>query len=283
MKAIGAILRDIKIQHTVFALPFALMSAFLAANGAPPAGKIMWIVVAMFGARSAAMAFNRIMDAPMDVKNERTRGRALPSGAVRRGEYIFFLAISVAVFVLACACLNRLCLLLSPLALSVVFFYSLTKRFTWLSHFFLGLALSLAPVGAWTAVTNELSGTSFLVGLAVIFWLAGLDIIYACQDYHFDRRHGLYSFPQRFGLASALRFSCLLHALMVASLLALFFLSSLGPFYLAGVTATAVLLLYEYSLVKPDDLKRVNVAFFNLNGAISVLLMFFVMIDTLFY
>lgn len=282
MKKLMAILQDIKIQHTVFALPFALMSAFLAAGGMPPLNILGWILVAMFGARSAAMAFNRIVDAPLDAQNERTKGRALPQGEVKKKEYAFFLAASIGVFVFACANLNPLCLLLSPVALTVVFFYSFTKRFTWLSHFFLGLALSLAPLGAWAAVTGRLDWTPAVVSLAVIFWLAGLDIIYACQDYRFDAEHGLFSFPQKFGTATALRYSSLFHLIMVVFLLALLRVESLGAIYLAGVLAAAGLLWYEHSIVKPDDLRRVNTAFFNLNGIISVLLMVFVMLDTVY-
>ncbi|MBI5184721.1 MAG: UbiA family prenyltransferase [Nitrospinae bacterium] len=281
MNKLQAILRDIKIQHTVFALPFAMMSAFLAARGLPPLNKLGWILVAMFGARSAAMAFNRVVDANIDAKNQRTRDRALPSGFVGKGEYLVFLAAAIGAFVFACAMLNPLCLMLSPMALAVVFFYSFTKRFTWLSHFFLGLALSLAPIGAWAAVANEIGGASVMVGLAVVFWLAGLDIIYACQDYQFDREHGLFSFPQKFGLARSLKFSSLFHAIMVLFLLALPLARPLGAVYLAGVVITAAILWYEHSIVRPDDLKRVNAAFFNLNGAISVLLMFFVVIDTI--
>jgi 4-hydroxybenzoate polyprenyltransferase len=282
MKKLWAILHDIKIQHTILALPFALMSAFLAAGGMPPVDKVGWILLAMLGARSAAMAFNRIVDAPIDAKNQRTRARALPSGFVGKGEYFIFLAASIGIFVFACVRLNPLCLLLSPVALTVVFFYSFTKRFTWLSHFFLGLALSLAPIGAWAAVANNIGWTPIMVGLAVLFWLAGLDIIYACQDYQFDRENGLFSFPQKFGLARALKFSGLFHTGMVLFLLILPFMQPLGAIYLAGVAATAALLWYEHSIVSPDDLRRVNAAFFNLNGAISVLLMFFVMIDIIY-
>lgn len=283
MKKLLAILEDIKIQHTVFALPFALMSAFLAAEGVPPAGKLAWILLAMVGARSAAMSFNRIVDAAIDAKNKRTRNRALPSGSIGRREYILFLCFSVMLFVFACARLNQLCLILSPAALAVIFFYSFTKRFTWLSHFFLGIALSLAPVGAWAAIRNELDLTPLLIGFAVIFWLAGLDIIYACQDYTFDREHGLCSIPGKFGLSAALRYSSLFHSGMILFLLSLLFVESLGLIYFTGVMATAGLLWYEHSIVKPDDLSRVNMAFFNLNGAVSVLLMVFVMLDTVYY
>ncbi len=282
MKKLSAILQDIKIQHTVFALPFALMSAFLAANGVPPVHILGWILVAMFGARSAAMAFNRIVDASIDAKNQRTKNRALPSKLVKKRDYFLFLAASIAVFIFACTQLNHLCLMLSPVALSLIFFYSFTKRFTWFSHFFLGLALSLAPIGAWVAVTSEFGWISLLIALTVVFWLAGLDIIYSCQDYGFDKEHGLSSFPQRFGLETALKCSSLFHVVMVLLLIVLLFAEPLGVIYLVGVAFTAVLLWYQHSIVKPDDLEKVNIAFFNLNGAVSVLLMCFVVIDTIY-
>jgi 4-hydroxybenzoate polyprenyltransferase len=268
------ILRDIKIQHTVFALPFALMSAFLAAAGAPAWDKLFWILMAMFGARSAAMAFNRIVDARFDKLNPRTRNRALPSGRIGLGAYLAFLAGSAALLVLAAAMLNRLALWLSPLALAMVFFYSLTKRFTSYSHVFLGIALAVAPVGAWVAVREEISLVSLVLGTVVVFWLVGFDIIYSCQDVESDERTRLYSLPRKFGVARALTLAGLSHAAMVLFLLVLYAFSPLlGKLYLLGVFLTAGLLAYEHSLVTGDDLSRVNVAFFNVNGCISLLLM----------
>ncbi len=275
------ILADIKIQHTVFALPFAVMSAFLAAGGWPSARQLFWILVCMLGARSAAMAFNRLADARYDALNPRTRDRALPSGRVSRGAYWGFLLVSSAVFIFAAGQLNRLALMLSPLALGIVFFYSLTKRFTWASHLFLGLALAVAPVGAWVAIREEISLISLILGAAVIFWLAGFDILYACLDVEHDRRHHLHSVPQRFGVERALRLASLAHGLMVVFLLVLWMAPPLGWLYLLGVALVAGLLWFEHSLVQKDDLSKVNFAFFNVNGVISVLLMTLVIADCL--
>ncbi|MFQ5673431.1 MAG: 4-hydroxybenzoate octaprenyltransferase [Nitrospinales bacterium] len=274
------IFADIKIQHTVFALPFALMSAFLAAGGLPDSETLFWIVVAMFGGRSAAMAFNRIVDAKYDKLNPRTENRALPSGRVSVGRYWVFLIASSLLLVLAAAMLNRLALYLSPLALALVFFYSLTKRFTAYSHLFLGLALAVAPVGAWVAVREEISPAALLLGAAVVFWLAGFDIIYACQDVESDRRNRLRSLPAALGVARALMLARFFHAVMVGMLLLLLpAFPLLGNLYLAGVVLVAGLLAYEHSLVRSDDLSKVNIAFFNVNGVIGVLLMALVIAD----
>lgn len=281
LKAYAAILGDIKIQHTVFAMPFAVMSAFIAASGLPPLGVLGLIVVAMVFARSAAMAFNRLVDAQFDEKNPRTKGRAIPAGMASRGHYVFFTVAASLAFILVCSQINRLSLILSPVALLIVFFYSYTKRFTAYSHFFLGLALSLAPLGAWIAVKEEISAVSLVLGGAVVFWLAGLDAIYSLQDVEFDKAHGLNSIPQRFGVRRALILSAMFHAAMVALLFTLLFISPLSWIYGAGAFLTAGLLLYEHSLVRPDDLSKVNVAFFNVNGVISVGLMAFTIADIL--
>jgi len=274
------IFADIKIQHTVFALPFAVMSAFLAAGGMPAPQTLFWIVVAMFGGRSAAMAFNRIVDARYDKLNPRTENRPLPAGRVSVGRYWVFLIASSLLLVLAAAMLNRLALYLSPLALALVFFYSLTKRFTAYSHLFLGLALAVAPVGAWVAVRAEISPAALLLGAAVVFWLAGFDIIYACQDVESDRRNRLRSLPATLGVARALTLARFFHAVMVAVLLLLLpAFPLLGSLYLAGVVLVAGLLAYEHSLVKSGDLSKVNIAFFNVNGIIGVLLMTLVIAD----
>jgi 4-hydroxybenzoate polyprenyltransferase len=281
VRAYAAILEDIKIQHTVFAMPFAVMSAFIAAHGTPPMGVMGLIVVAMVFARSAAMAFNRLVDASFDEKNPRTKGRVIPSGMASRGQYVFFIVASGSGFILACSQINRLSLILSPVALLIVFFYSYTKRFTAYSHFFLGLALSLAPLGAWIAVKEEISAAALVLGGAVVFWLAGLDAIYSMQDMEFDRAHGLNSIPQRFGVRRALILSAMFHAVMVGLLFILLFISPLSWIYGVGASLTAGLLLYEHWLVRPDDLSKVNVAFFNVNGVISVGLMAFTIADTL--
>ena len=277
---LSAIFADIKFQHTVFALPFAVMSAFIAAGGMPEAEKMMWIVICMVGARSAAMAFNRIVDARFDVNNPRTQNRALPSGRVDMKNYWLFLIASSALFVFAAGMLNNLALYLSPVALVIVFFYSLTKRFTAYSHFWLGLAISIAPVGAWVAIREEISFVSLLLGAAVVFWLIGFDILYSCMDVAFDRENNLNSIPQKFGVENALRIAFASHGLMIVLLFALLQpVNELGILYVAGVVIVAGLLIYEHSLVRPDDLSKINMAFFNVNGIISVGLMAFIIVD----
>ena len=277
---LSAIFADIKFQHTVFALPFAVMSAFIAAGGMPEAEKMMWIVICMVGARSAAMAFNRIVDARFDVNNPRTQNRALPSGRVDMKNYWLFLIASSALFVFAAGMLNNLALYLSPVALVIVFFYSLTKRFTAYSHFWLGLAISIAPVGAWVAIREEISFVSLLLGAAVVFWLIGFDILYSCMDVEFDRESNLNSIPQKFGVENALRIAFASHGLMIVLLFALLQpVNELGILYGAGVVIVAGLLIYEHSLVRPDDLSKINMAFFNVNGIISVGLMVFIILD----
>nr|ADI17926.1 4-hydroxybenzoate polyprenyltransferase and related prenyltransferases [uncultured Desulfobacterales bacterium HF0200_07G10] len=277
---LSIILSDIKIEHTVFALPFALMSAFLAAGGVPEMEKLVWIIVCMVGARSAAMAFNRIVDARYDGMNPRTRERAIPSGQVSVSSYWVFLVLSSVLFIFSAWMLNKLAFYLSPVALIIVFFYSLTKRFTVFSHFWLGLAISVAPVGAWVAIREEISFVSLLLGGAVIFWLIGFDILYSCMDVEADRANRLHSIPQRFGVERALKLALAAHFLMMLFLLLLLEPSVLlGPLYLMGVLLVACLLAYEHSLVKKDDLSKVNMAFFNVNGVISIGLMLFVIVD----
>ena len=277
---LAIIFSDIKIQHTVFALPFAVMSAFLAAGGMPEIEKLLWIIVCMLGARSAAMAFNRIVDARFDKENPRTRDRALPSGKINVGNYAVFLVASSALFIFSAWMLNSLAFYLSPVALVIVFFYSLTKRFTAFSHFWLGLAISIAPVGAWVAIREEISFTSLLLGAVVVLWLIGFDILYSCMDIEADRINRLHSIPQRFGIETALKMALASHAVMVVFLLVLLEPTVLlGWVYLAGVVLVAGLLVYEHSLIKKDDLSKVNMAFFNVNGIISVGLMIFVIVD----
>jgi len=277
---LSAIFSDIKIQHTVFALPFAVMSAFIAAGGLPETEKLAWVMACMVGARSAAMAFNRIVDARYDMKNPRTQDRALPSGRVDERSYWLFLIAFSLVFVFSAGMLNQLALYLSPLALIIVFFYSLTKRFTVYSHFWLGLAISIAPVGAWVAIREEISFISLLLGAAVVFWLVGFDILYSCMDVEFDRESNLKSIPQRFGIENALRIAFVSHGLTVLFLFVLLqFVDELGVLYSIGVIIVAGLLIYEHSLVSPDDLSKINIAFFNMNGIISIGLMLFVIAD----
>ncbi len=235
--------------------------------------------MAMIGARSAAMAYNRIIDAKYDTLNPRTQNRAIPAGKISRKSYLIFLLISTVIFIFSAYQLNHLSFILSPVALGIIFFYSWTKRFTAYSHFFLGLALSIAPVGAWIAIREEITITPLLLGTAVIFWLAGFDIIYACQDIKFDKQAGLLSLPQKLGIKKALKLSSFFHLIMVIFLILLFSANLLGWVYLLGVIIVAFLLLYEHLIIKHDDLSKVNVAFLNINGQISVLLMILTIID----
>ena len=262
----------IRFSHTLFALPFAILGALFAARGLPEAMPLVWILVAMVAARSAAMAFNRLVDLPFDARNPRTAGRALPRKQLSGSFVAGFILASAAALVFAAAMLNRLALLLSPVALAIVFLYSYMKRFTWGTHFFLGLSLACAPVGAWVAIRGTIAGVPLLLGLAVLLWVAGFDIIYACQDVEFDRGEPLHSIPKRFGVARALWISAALHAGMVILLAGLFRHLELGILSLAGLAAVTVLLAYEHSLVRPADLSRVDAAFFSINGWISILL-----------
>lgn len=279
MKKLLLVLEMIKFEHTVFALPFALLGAFLAARGFPSGATLLWILMAMVGARSAAMAFNRLADLRYDAANPRTAGRALPAGAVSRAFVTLFVIGAVALFVFSAAMLNRLSLILSPLALLIIFFYSYTKRFTMLSHIFLGLSLAIAPVGGWIAVTGRLAWEPFLVAAAVLFWVAGFDIIYACQDVDFDRQAGLHSVPSRLGIGGGLWLARSFHVIMVALLALAIGVFRLSWLSVVGLSVVIVSLIYEHSLVRVDDLSRVNVAFFTLNGIISLVLLFFVSLD----
>lgn len=263
--------RMIKLSHSVFALPFALTSAVLAAQGGLAARELLWIVVAMVGARSAAMGFNRLADHEIDARNPRTAARELPRGALTRREVWLFVSASSAALVLAAAMLNPLCLALSPVAVALVFGYSYTKRFTALSHLVLGLALAVAPVGAWLAIRGRFDKAPLVLGGAVLLWVAGFDTIYACPDADFDRRERLHSLPAWLGVGRALVVARVLHAGAVALLAALWWLAPLHPLYLAGVGGVAVMLVYEHSLVRHDDLSRVDAAFFTVNGWISAL------------
>jgi 4-hydroxybenzoate polyprenyltransferase len=267
---IGLYGRMIKFSHSVFALPFAFSSAVLAAGSGIAWRQVAWILVAMVGARSAAMGFNRLADQNLDARNPRTARRELPRGVVSRAEVWLFVIASAATLVVAAAMLNPLCLVLSPVALLVIFGYSYTKRFTALSHLFLGLALALAPMGAWLAIRGRVEAPPVLLGLAVLFWVAGFDTIYACQDEAFDRAEGLHSLPARLGTRRALILARLFHVVAVALLAGLYALVPMHPLYLGGVSAVAALLVYEHSLVRADDLSRIDAAFFTVNGWISL-------------
>jgi 4-hydroxybenzoate polyprenyltransferase len=262
--------RMIKLSHSIFAMPFALASAALAARDGFRWAQVGWILVAMVGARSAAMGFNRLADHAIDARNPRTAGRELPRGLLRRGEVWALVLLSTAALVIAAAMLGPLCLALSPVAVAIVFGYSYTKRFTALSHVVLGLALAIAPVGAWLAIRGSFSLVAVAIGLGVLFWVAGFDTIYSCQDAGFDREAGLHSLPARIGVRRALIAARVFHVAAIAFLLAVHLLAALHPIYLAGIAAIAGLLIYEHSLVRADDLSRVDAAFFTLNGWISV-------------
>jgi 4-hydroxybenzoate polyprenyltransferase len=266
-------LEMIKIEHTLFALPFAFLGAVLAARAVPSLWQIVWITLAMVGARSCAMAFNRIADREIDARNPRTKMRAIPAGALSVSFVWAFTAASAALFLLASAMLNHLTLLLSPIALASVMLYSYTKRWTSLSHLVLGWCLSIAPTGAWIAVRGNVdSPVPLLLSAVVLLWTAGFDVLYACQDYEFDRRAGLHSIPRRFGISRSLWISRALHAGAFAALLALYLTTQLGAIALAGVIATGALLIYQHTLVRADDLSRLNAAFFTTNAFVSVIL-----------
>lgn len=274
-------LEMIKWEHSVFALPFALCGAMLAANGLPTAHQLAWIIVAMVAARSAAMAFNRLADASIDAANPRTRTRALPSGTLTPRFVAAFVTVSCAMFVLAAWQLNRLTLLLSPVALAVVLLYSYTKRFTRWSHFVLGFALGIAPTAAWIAVRGSLDPRILLLTAAVTFWVGGFDVLYACQDFAFDQQAELHSVPRHFGIAQSLWIARALHVLMLLLLVSLVLIFGLGRLAIAGVVVVALLLAYEHSLVSADDLSRLNAAFFTMNGVISVVFFCFLAADLL--
>jgi 4-hydroxybenzoate polyprenyltransferase len=272
-------LEMIKFEHSIFALPFAYFGAFLSERKVPHPVTLVWITVAMVGARSFAMALNRIIDIEIDRRNPRTADRALPKGLLSVPKAILFSVVSLGVFLFAVYNLSPICRYLWPIVVIPFVLYPYTKRFTWLSHFVLGLCLGLAPVGAWIAITNTISAEPFLIGAAVLLWVAGFDILYAIQDIDFDLQHKLYSIPARFGIKASLAVTRLLHLASIALLVWLGSRLDLGLFYFVGILVTAFLLAYENSLIKPNDLSRLNVAFFTVNGIISVVMFLFVAID----
>jgi 4-hydroxybenzoate polyprenyltransferase len=274
-------LEMIKWEHSIFALPFALCGAMLAASGLPSAHQLIWIIIAMLAARSAAMAFNRLADATIDAANPRTRTRALPAGHLSPTFVATFVVVSCAIFILAASQLNRLTLWLSPVALAVILLYSYTKRFTRFSHLVLGFALGIAPSAAWIAVRGSIDPRILLLTAAVTFWVAGFDVLYACQDFEFDRDSGLHSIPRHIGIGPALWIARVFHLIMLIFLVSLLPVFGLGKVALAGVIAVMLLLVYEHTLVKPDDLSKLNAAFFTMNGVISVVFALFVSADIL--
>lgn len=280
--SLATTLEMIKWEHSVFALPFALTGAMLAARGLPPWRILFWIVVCMIAARSAAMAFNRWADAEIDRANPRTASRAIPAGLLSRKFTIGFTIVAAAVFLLGASRLNRLTLELAPLALAIVFFYSYAKRFTRWSHLVLGLALGIAPSAAWIAVRGSLDPRIVVLTGAVLFWVGGFDVLYACQDYEHDIQAGLHSIPQAFGLNTAFWIARVMHLAMLVLLAALIGLFHLGWITVFGVVAVAAMLLYEHRLVSPHDLRRLNAAFFTMNGIISFVFFLAVAVDLLY-
>ena len=274
--------RMIRFSHSIFLLPFAISALVLAPRGELTLGKLFWILVALVCARSAAMGFNRIADRGLDAANPRTAGRALPSGRIRLGEAWGFVLVSSGLFLLAAACLNKLAMMLSPLALAFVLTYSFTKRFTLLSHLWLGLGTALAPAGVWVALTGTLSWEIMVLVGSVAFWVAGFDVLYACQDVEFDRKWGLFSVPARMGVGRALWVARGFHVLSFCGFLWVGNIFRLGSIYLVGVCLIGALFLLEHLLVSEKDLSRINDAFFTVNGLVSVLYLLVVMADTWF-
>lgn len=280
-KKIALFLELVKFPHTAFALPFAFTGAILAAQGIPSWRTLFWILMAMVGVRTGAMAFNRLADWRLDALNPRTKDRALPRGLLKVGEVALFTLFSFGLFLYAAYQLNPLCFTLAPLAIAIVSLYSYTKRFTPLTHFFLGLALSLAPIGAWLAVTGTFSLPPLVLGAAVLTWVAGFDILYALADIDFDRSHGLHSIPARFGPKAGILLSRALHLFTVLLLTLLIPLYGLGPFYLLGLAFSSALLFYEHFLLGRYGMAKLEVAFFNVNGVFSFSLFFFTLLDLL--
>jgi len=283
MNKVKVFLEMIKFEHTIFALPFAYMGAILAAVASqgtlPSWSDVGWVTLAMVGARSAAMGLNRVIDAAFDKENPRTALRAIPAGLLSKKEVLIFIAISFVLLFYAAGRLNPLCVKLLPIAVFFLTFYSYTKRFTWLCHVVLGLTIGLAPLGGWIAVTGSADGIAFVLYAAVAFWIAGFDILYACQDTEFDREKGLHSIPSRFGVARALLIARAFHVVTAAGLVAVWWLAELNWIYLIGLAIAYIVLFYEHALVKPNDLSRINTAFMTMNGILSMVMFTFTLID----
>jgi 4-hydroxybenzoate polyprenyltransferase len=276
-------LEMIKFEHTLFALPFAFVGAILGAvtmeKRLPEWSECGWILLAMVGARTAAMGLNRVIDKAIDGRNPRTAMRAIPTGLLKSKDVLIFIVISLILLFWAASQLNSLSLKLLPLAVFLLVFYSYTKRFTWACHIVLGLTIGLAPLGGWVAVTGSVTWTAIILYITVALWTAGFDVIYACQDVDFDRKEGLHSIPARFGISRALGIARMLHALTAAGFALLLILTDLSWWYFAGMVVAAVLLLYEHRMVKPNDLSKLNAAFFTMNGVLSAVIFVFTFID----
>lgn len=279
MKSFFTFLKMIKLEHSLFALPFAFVGMFLAANGMPSWNVILWVVAAMVGARSAAMGLNRYADAEIDARNPRTASREIPAGNISKTATIFYIILSLAVYFLAAVMLNKLTAILSPIPILIFILYAYAKRFTNFCHIILGIALGLAPVCAWIAVTGTVNLPPFILGGAIILWVAGFDILYAIQDIEYDRKEGLHSIPAVFGVSGSLIIARLLHFAAFFLFILLMAFTNLGYIYLAGVLISGALMAYEHSLVSKDDLSKLNMAFFNMNAYISITIMIFSIID----
>ncbi|WP_028544252.1 UbiA-like polyprenyltransferase [Paenibacillus taiwanensis] len=282
-KKIRIFLEMIKIEHTLFALPFAFMGALLGSmvvhQHLPSWSQIGWVLMAMVGARSAAMALNRVIDAAIDAKNPRTANRAIPAGLLKAGEVLLFTGVSFGLLIWAAAMLEPLSFYLLPIAVFMLVFYSFTKRFTWLCHVILGLTIALAPLGGWVAVTNVMDWTAIVFFLTVSCWTTGFDIIYACQDYEFDKKEGLHSIPVRFGIPRSLRIARWFHIVTAIGFVMLAFMTSLSWWYIIGMVIACGLLIYEHLIVKPHDLTKLNTAFFTMNGVLSIVVFGFTLLD----
>ncbi|MFD0586901.1 UbiA-like polyprenyltransferase [Paenibacillus sp. GCM10027627] len=283
IRKLRIILEMIKFEHTVFALPFAFMGALLGAivmeNRLPSWAEIGWVALAMFGARSAAMSLNRLIDKAIDFGNPRTKERALPAGLLKSAEVLLFIIVSFGLLLLAAANLDPIAMKLMPVAVFFLVIYSYTKRFTWLCHIVLGLTIALSPLGGWVAVTGQFDAAAWLLFGTVALWIAGFDIVYATQDFEYDRNAGLHSIPARFGIAGALWIARSLHIATAVGFIALFWVTELGWMYLLGTLLSIGLLFYQHWMVKPNDLSRVQTAFFGMNGTLSVILFLFTIVD----
>ncbi|WP_270171585.1 UbiA-like polyprenyltransferase [Paenibacillus sp. SYP-B4298] len=283
IRKIGIFLEMIKFEHSIFALPFAFVGAILGAvvleQRLPLWSEIGWIILAMIGARSAAMGLNRLIDQAIDLRNPRTANRALPAGLLKAGEVLVFIAISFVLLFVAAFRLDPLSVKLLPVAVFMLVIYSYTKRFTWLCHVVLGLTIGLAPLGGWVAITGRIDATALLLYLSVALWTAGFDIIYACQDADFDREEKLYSIPSRFGVATALWIARIFHLVTAVGFIVLFAVTDLSWGYLVGTLIAVAILFYEHTLVKPYDLSKLNMAFFTMNGVLSMVIFVFTLFD----
>ncbi len=281
MKSLIEFFKMIKLEHSLFALPFAFTGMFIAAKGIPSLHIIIWVTIAMISARSAAMGLNRLIDAEIDKENPRTSDRSIPKGLITKKKTLIYIIISLLIYFISTYMLNKLTFILSPIPVLIFILYSYTKRFTNLCHIVLGIALGLAPIGAWIATTGNIEISAVILGLSVLLWVAGFDILYAIQDIDFDRKQGLYSIPSVMGIYGALIIARILHTLSFLLFITLKFTASLGSIYLAGILISGAFMVYEHSLVSKNDLSKLNLAFFNINAYISIIILIFTLADIL--